>query len=207
MERARALNPGTPRLLTQYGVLLATLGRLPEAVAVLQQASLLDPLSADVPSELAIAYLGTGQLDLAEAAATHALELEPEHGRAARTLGFALLLQQRLPEAQAAFRRSTNPFFRDMGAAMVSHSMGRAAESQGALDRMLAQPTVLKGSYQIAQIYAWRGEAGRAFEWLGHALEERDPGLTYLKRDPVLRPLRGDPRFAALLKTLNLPED
>ena len=206
LERARALNPGAPRLLEEYAVLLTTLGRMPEAVPLLQRAALLDPLSAEVPTSLAIAYLGSGQLPLAAAAAAHALELEPEHGRAARTLGFALLLQGRLDEARTAFHRSSNDFFRAMGDAMVDHSLGRAAESQRALDSLLALPVVRKGSYQVAQIYAWRGEADRAFEWLGYAVEERDPGLTYLKRDPVMRALRGDPRYAALVRKLNLPE-
>ena len=206
MERARALNPGTPGLLEEYGALLTTLGRLPEAVGALQQAALLDPLSAELPTLLAIAYLGGGEFSLAEAAARHGLELSPEHGRAARTLGFALLLQNRAGEARAAFQRSSNEFFRTMGDALVEHSLGHAAASQRALDFILAQPYVRKASYQVAQIYAWRGQADLAFEWLGHALEARDPGLTHLKHDPVLRSLRGDPRYAALLRELNLPE-
>jgi tetratricopeptide (TPR) repeat protein len=207
LERARALNPGTPGLMEQYGVLVATLGRLPEALTALQQATSLDPLSADVATSLAIVQLGIGQLAQAEASAAHALELSPEHGRAARTLGFALLLQGRLPEARAAFHRSTNPLFAEMGDVLVDHSLGRAAESRRSLDRLLADPNALKGSYQIAQVFAWRGEPDRSFEWLGHAFEEHDAGLTYLKYDPVFRPLRADPRFAALLGRLKLPPD
>jgi serine/threonine-protein kinase len=205
LERARALSPGAARVLSQYGVLMATLGRLPEATAALEQASLLDPLSADMASSLAIVQLGTGQLALAEASATRALGLAPEHGRAARTLGFALLLQGRLPEATAAFRRSTNQLFVSMGEAMVEHSLGHAAASRRALDGILRRPDVGRGSYQVAQIHAWRGEADQAFAWLERAVETRDAGLIYLKCDPVLARLRGDPRFAALLRKLKLP--
>jgi len=206
LERARALKPGTPSLLELYAYLLSTLGRMQEAIPLLKQAGQLDPLSAEVQTSLAIAYLGMGQLPLAQEAASHALDLAPEHARAARTLGFALLLQNRPEDARAAFHRSTNALFRTMGDAMVDHSLGRAAESQRALDSILALPTVLRGSYQVAQVYAWRGETEKAFEWLGHALDAHDPGLTHLKRDPVMRGLRPDPRYPALLRRLNLPE-
>ena len=207
LERARLLNPGSPGILLNYGDLLATLGRLPEAITVSQEAAALDPLSADVPAMLSTVYLGTGQAALAEAAAKRALEISPEHERAARNLGFALLLQNRLPEARAAFHRSNHELFVSVGDVLVEHTLGHAAESQRVLDGILAKPYVLNGSYQIAQIYAWRGDVDRAFEWLGHAVEQHDAGLTYLKYDPLLRSLRGDPRYKALLKKMNLPVD
>ncbi len=207
LERARSLNPGSPGILLSYGSLLAALGKLPEAITSLQAAAVLDPLSADVPAALSMVYLGTGQSALAEAAAKRALEVSPVHGRAARNLGFALLVQGRLPEARAAFHRSSNELFASMGDVMVEHALGRPAESRRALDGILAKPYVLQASYQVAQMYAWRGEADHAFEWLGHAVEHHDAGLTYLKYDPLLRSVRSDPRFAALLRKLNLPPD
>jgi len=207
LERARSLNPGSPGILLYHASLLAALGRLPEAIIALQEAAVIDPLSADIPVWLSAVYLGTGQVALAEAAATRALEISPEHGRAARNLGFALALQDRLPEARAAFRRSTNRIFVRMGDVMVEHALGHAAESQRALDEILAPPGVLQWSYQVAELYAWRGEADRAFEWLGLAVEQHDAGLIYLKYDPLLRGLRDDPRFKALLRKVNLPVD
>jgi serine/threonine-protein kinase len=207
LERARSLNPGSPPVLTQYAALLAALGKLPEATAALEEAAALEPLSADIPVMASAVHLGAGRFALAEAAARRALEISPDHGRAARNLGFALLLQGRLPEARAAFHRSSNSLFVAMGDVMVDHALGHAAASQGALDAILAQPNLMQGSYQVAQIYAWRGEADRAFEWLGHAVEQHDAGLIYLKYDPLLRTVRGDPRHAALLGRMKLPLD
>jgi serine/threonine-protein kinase len=207
LERARTLSPGNPGILTQYASLVAALGQLPEAIVLLREAAALDPLSGDIPSVLSTIYLGTGQLQLAEAAARSALEIAPEHGRAARNLGFALLLQGRLAEARAAFHRSSNAFFAAVGDVMVEHTLGHAATSQRALDGVLAVPYVRQGSYQVAQAYAWRGEAGRALEWIGNAIDEHDAGLNYLSYDPFFRPLRGDPRFVALLRKLKLPVD
>ena len=206
LERARSLNPGSAAILLEHAALLATLGRLPAALAELQRATELDPLSAEAQFVLGAVYLGTGQYGLAEAAATRALGISPEFGRAARTLGFALLLQQRLPEARAAFHRSSNPLFVVLGDALVEHSLGHAAESRRALEAMLAIPDVQQGGcYQLAQAHAWRGELDGAFEWLGRAVAQHDGGITFLKYDPLLRNLRGDPRFAALLRKLKLP--
>jgi TolB-like protein/Tfp pilus assembly protein PilF len=207
LERARSLNPRSPDILLNYARLLAALGRLTEAISAGQQAAVLDPLSADVQYVLNTAYLGTGQLALAETAATRALEISPEYTRAARNLGITLLLQNRVPEARAAFHRSNHEFVIGMGDVMVEHWLGHPAESQRVLDRIFAGPWVEVAAYQIAQMYAWRGETNRAFDWLGRAAELHDGGLTYLKCDPLLRGLRGDARFAALLKKMNLPPD
>ncbi len=56
-------------------------------------------------------------------------------------------------------------------------------------------------------MFAWQGRTGRAFDWLGHAYDEHDAGLSYVKYDPFLSKLRGDPRYPALLKKLHLPLD
>jgi len=62
-------------------------------------------------------------------------------------------------------------------------------------------------AFQIAEGYAWCGDHDRAFEWLGRALEQRDPGPTMIKYSPLLRSLRGDPRYLALPRKLHLSTD
>jgi serine/threonine-protein kinase len=62
------------------------------------------------------------------------------------------------------------------------------------------------GAFQIAEVYAWRGEKNSAFEWLERAYAQRDGGLADIKIDPLLDSLRGDPRYKALLRTMKLPE-
>ena len=51
-----------------------------------------------------------------------------------------------------------------------------------------------------------RGETDKAFEWLDIAFKYNDGGLTFLKSDPLLARLAHDPRYAALLKNMGLPE-
>lgn len=60
-------------------------------------------------------------------------------------------------------------------------------------------------AYQIAEAYAFRKEADKAFEWLERAFAQRDAGLTFMRADPLLEPIRGDRRYGDFLKRMNLP--
>jgi serine/threonine-protein kinase len=78
----------------------------------------------------------------------------------------------------------------------------------GTTERIIARMRELFGdasSYQYAQIYAQAGNANRAFAEFDDAVRAKDSGLLLLKRDPFVDPIRGDPRYGALLKRLNFP--
>ena len=60
-------------------------------------------------------------------------------------------------------------------------------------------------AFEIAEIYAFRNQTDEAFEWLDRAYAQSDPSMMSTKMDPLLKSLHNDPRFAALLKKLNLP--
>ena len=60
-------------------------------------------------------------------------------------------------------------------------------------------------AYQYATIYAQWGNAPQSLNWLDTAVRVRDPGLVYLKADPLLDPLRNEPRFHAIERSLNFP--
>ena len=62
-------------------------------------------------------------------------------------------------------------------------------------------------AFQIAEIYAFRGESDKAFEWLERAYQQRDGGLAEMKGDPLLRNIEKDPRYTAFLKKMKLPLD
>jgi hypothetical protein len=62
-----------------------------------------------------------------------------------------------------------------------------------------------QAAYQIAEVYAFRGETDRAFEWLELTREHKDSGLPSIKGDPLLKNLYHDPRYAAFLKKVGLP--
>lgn len=61
-------------------------------------------------------------------------------------------------------------------------------------------------SYQFVQIYAQRAEPGRALDWLDAAYRVGDTGLHYMKVDPLVDPLRSEPRFKAMLARVKFPD-
>ena len=93
------------------------------------------------------------------------------------------------------------------GKSMALDALGRRAEADPVLARAEADPLIrVSGNYQVAEIYAHRGDRESAFKWLERARQARDPGfISYLKCDPLLSGLRSDPRYQAMLAQLNLP--
>jgi hypothetical protein len=84
------------------------------------------------------------------------------------------------------------------------YALGRKKESDVALSELITKHHA-DSAYQIAEVYAFRNQPDEAFEWLERAYAQRDGGLIGTKVEPLLKNLRGDPRFAAFLKKLNLP--
>jgi hypothetical protein len=93
--------------------------------------------------------------------------------------------------------------FRLVGQAKAEYSLGHVDVSQRILEELIAGKG---GPWEIAGVYAWRGENDKAFEWAERAYKERNGGLTWLKIDTNFRSLHGDARYRALLHKMNLPE-
>jgi TolB-like protein/Tfp pilus assembly protein PilF len=206
-QRALALSPESPDVQRDYSLfVLRPLGRAQEAIAAARRSAALDPLNGRAWGALGSLLVGAGQLNEAHEALNRSLEVNPDQTFAPYWLGIALLLEGQPAASLAAFQRSTSELRRLTGVALAQHDLGHAKESQQALDAVLSRYSH-GGAYRIAGVYAWRGEKDRAFEWLGRAHAEGDIGFALMKMDPLLRGLRGDPRYAALLKKMNLPLD
>jgi tetratricopeptide (TPR) repeat protein len=107
-----------------------------------------------------------------------------------------------LDEALATIRQEKVDEGQLSGLAAVYYAMGRKAESDEALKAMQTS-----GSYfpsDFARIYAFRGEPDRAMAYFEKAYETHDPFLWYIKGDPIVRRLEGDPRYRAFLRNMNL---
>jgi TolB-like protein/Tfp pilus assembly protein PilF len=205
-EKALAINPGDSAIQIHYAELLGTVGRLPAAVAAARKAIAIDPLS-----ELASRRLGQflyldGQNAAARQALGLALALNPESIYSRWHLGVVELLDGRPEQALAVFRQDKDPVFRLNGIALAEHSLRHTAEARGALDELIRTNAVQAADYQIAQVYAWRAEKDRAFEWLNRAFTRRDGGLVLVKVDPLLVSLHDDSRYEAFLRRMNLAQ-
>jgi tetratricopeptide (TPR) repeat protein len=186
-----------------YAYLLATFRRSADAIAMLHKALALDPLSAPAWRALALLLVHTGQLTDARVAAHRLAEVNPGGNN-----GFfgadADLFDGRTQEALEGYRREPGPYG-SVGEAMSEHTLGHAPESQRALDKLIKTEAESMG-YQIADVYAWRGENDKAFEWLERAYQRHDGGLGYVTYDRYLVNLHSDPRYTALLRKLKLSE-
>ena len=88
--------------------------------------------------------------------------------------------------------------------ALTYYALGRKKESDAALSELITKYHA-SNAFEIATIYAFRNQTDEAFEWLDRAYAQRDPSMMSTKVQPLLNSLHNDPRFAALLKKLNLP--
>jgi serine/threonine-protein kinase len=107
--------------------------------------------------------------------------------------------------ALAAVEKEHDEAFKSAALPIVYWGMGRRTDSDAALSK-LTDTYSDEQTYAIAEAYAFRGEKDQAFNWLDRAYRVHDPSLTWLKTDPLVDDLRSDPRFKALLRTMNLPE-
>jgi TolB-like protein/Tfp pilus assembly protein PilF len=203
LSRAIALDPGSYRTYTCYACFLASLGRLSEALEINKKAIELDPLSADTWFRRSIQLNAAGRLPEARKAAMRALEISPEHAFAWFNLGVTSLLESKPTAALAEFHKASKAR-REAGVAMAEHDLGHVKDSQRALNALVAG-YASTNAYQVAEVYAWRGERDAAFTWLERAHVQHDGVLVQLKFDPLLAKLRPDPRFAAMVRKMGLP--
>jgi TolB-like protein len=197
-KRALALEPRNVRALRSAAALAGTLGRFDEAIALGQRAAELEPTNAGIYYNLAILQRKGGQLDAALVNGRRALELDPNLPHGHFQLGAVHLLRGNLDDAMREFERETDDIARSRGLAMGQASAGRVAQSDRHLQALVERHR-LDAAREIAQVYAWRNERDKAFEWLDRAYAQRDVGLAELKGEPLFRNLEGDPRWAAFL--------
>jgi TolB-like protein/DNA-binding winged helix-turn-helix (wHTH) protein len=202
LKKAADLQPGSAVVLSYRAYLYECLGRLDEAIALTQEASILDPLRTN--AYLGALLLTAGRYDEAKASVEKALSMNQNLEGAHARLGAILLAQGHAQAALAEMDAEPGEWEKLTGQALVYHALGRTHDSEAALSRLIATHTE-DSPYQIAEIYAYRGKVDQAFAWLDRSYVKRDPGLNQLKLDPLLKNLRADPRYSDQLKKMRLP--
>jgi TolB-like protein/DNA-binding winged helix-turn-helix (wHTH) protein/Flp pilus assembly protein TadD len=202
LKKAADLQPGSAVVLSYRAYLYECLGRLDEAIALTQEASILDPLRTN--AYLGALLLTAGRYDEAKASVEKALSMNQKLEGAHAKLGAILLAQGHAQAALAEMDAEPGEWEKLTGQALIYHALGRTHDSDAALSKLIATHAE-DSPYQIAEIYAYRGEFDQAFAWLDRSYVKRDPGLNQLKLDPLLKNLRGDPRYSDLLRKMRLP--
>jgi tetratricopeptide (TPR) repeat protein len=181
---------------------MGALGEVDAAVKAAQTAVTLDPISADSHSNLATVLIAARRYTEAEAAARRALALDPNRAGSQGRLGAVYLLQERYDEARTAVEAESVKWVRLTGRTLL---LARTGQREAARRELTAfqKDSGDNASYQYAQIEAQLGDKDAAMRWLENARRVHDPGLTgQVFSDPLLDPLRGDPRFEKLLLDL-----
>jgi eukaryotic-like serine/threonine-protein kinase len=203
ISRALASSPRDPAILDFASRIAAGRGRLDDALRLVKASLSSDPLNPNTYQTQCVWLYFSGDLEGAENAARRSIELSPQATYAHYLLGQTLLARGDLQGALASMQAEAPDGGRDGGLAIVYHALGRKAESDAALARH-ARKYGDQWPYSVAQPYGYRGEADRAFDWLAKAYAKRDPDIRFLRDDPLLVHLRGDPRYKALLVKMNL---
>jgi serine/threonine protein kinase/tetratricopeptide (TPR) repeat protein len=208
-KRAIAADPNYATGHHWYGDFLAGRGRLAESLAEMSRAHQLDPLSLQIGIEWGwVSYL-MHRSDEAEAHIRQALELDPNYAQAHWRLGLVQIQQRRYPEAIASIQRAI-----DLGVFYPYAAAGLAFAYAVSGDRGAAMRTVndlkrrsdreLIPPFSIAAGYAGLGDATRGIEWLNRGIDQHDIYIPENFSEPLLDPLRKDPRFEEVLTRMGL---
>jgi TolB-like protein/DNA-binding winged helix-turn-helix (wHTH) protein/Flp pilus assembly protein TadD len=205
LRRAGVLEPGNATVLGNRAYLARNLGQLEKAIELRREAIALDPLRANFHLSLGYELFLLGRFDEAKAALQRAQELNPQLSSLHLTRGTILLLEGHQQEALAEMEKETGEWEKLSGESMAYYALQRREDSDHALNKLITTHQN-DCAYQIAEVYAYRQETENAFKWLDRAFQQRDSGAPDLKSNPLVRSLRGDPRYVELLKKMRLPD-
>jgi TolB-like protein/Flp pilus assembly protein TadD len=204
LERALAIDPKDSGSIWLKGYMANCEGRFDEAIAMHNESRDLDPLQADNYRQIGNADYRAGRLDAGIAVLTDAVKRLPGAPTVHYRLGLLLLAQHKPEAALAEFSLEQQSDFHLLGPPLALDKLGRKEEADKILAQALTRDTVVNGAaYQVALVYANRGDADRAFQWLERGVQQRDAGMLWMKYDPILRPLSHDPRFKTILAKMH----
>jgi serine/threonine-protein kinase len=216
-QRAMTLAPGNARVLRDYGPFAVAMGRTDAGIAAARRAVALDPLNVNSHIQLSGALLSARRYDEALAAYQDGLSLRPKNdlwwaASGGQLIYYALGDFEKMRAVCEGVGEAVKDFQDCL--ALAYHKLGRQADAETALARFKALEGNA-GAYGYATIYAQWGNTPKALEWLETALQVRNavcrrPSeagecLINLKTDPLLDPLRQEPRFQAIERELKFP--
>jgi adenylate cyclase len=204
-ERAIANDPNdaTAHQWFGNGPLIVT-GEFDRAIAEGKRAVELDPLSLVINTDLAVGYTMARRYPEAIEQFNRILAMDSRFYYARWAFGLALQCNGQLPEAIGQYKKAAELTDDPLVLAWLAQGYAKAGQRDEAL-KLRAQMEELAtkryvGAWSFAIVHLGLGENGKAIDDLERALRERsDPFITFIKVSPLFDPLRGDPRFQALL--------
>ena len=204
LTRAQQLSPWNATANDLMARVVVYLGQFQEAEKLARQAVELDPLAYQARTSLARILFNEGKVDEAEASARKAAELQPA---AAGNHRWQVFVAIQRGDGETALREAQfepNEGYRRFELALAHYARGERRAADEALAELIVKDRDFL-AYQIAEVYAWRGETDKAFEWLQVSLDNHDTGTLSVFINPFMRGLRHDARYKSLLTKIGLP--
>jgi TolB-like protein len=203
-DRAAALAPGNAQALRLGGQFAARMGHFAAGISAARRAVVLDPLNGSSHRALGYALLAARQYGDAATAFEASISLDPDYKEAYGYRGLAFYGLGDLEHARGSCETNRDHWVSRKCLAMVYDKLGRHADAEAELEKF---KTAFgdADAYEYATIYAQWDDRARALEWLDTAVRLRDPGLSNLKTDPLLDPLREESRVKAIERQLKFP--
>ncbi len=205
-QRALALDPTDLDVLRDAATFLVTLGRLDEALALQEAMVRRDPVNVSVLNNSGNSQRSAGQYDVAIASFRTVLSLSPGRGAAHCFLGTALMQKGDATAALAEIEQEKSEVWRMIGLPMAYCALGRKADADAALATLIAKFEKESPS-NIASVYAFCGDADKAFEWLDKAVTYQDPGLSEIVTENLFDKIHSDPRWLPFLRKIGKAPD
>jgi len=202
LQKALKVDPANGALLFSQANILRDQGRFTEAEELYKKSIELDPLGTRCLFSFSILYGYLGKYDDAIEQVRKALSIAPRPVHYSLLSNYYMLTQQ-FDKAIIEGQKS-DPFWRDYSLIPCLWSLNRKEESEASLKKFIKDYSDI-GAYQISELYVWKGENDKAFEWLNKAYEQHDPGLIEIKSSWFWRLLKSDDRYKKMLGKLNLP--
>ena len=203
-ERAIELDPNYANAHYFFGfTVLLALGEFDRAIAELRRAVELDPFSVVINANFGYAYIIARRYPEAIAQLQKTLELDPNFGHTYRCLGQALELSGQLDQAIVEYEKGCNVSDDDRIVMILAHAYALKGDREKALQRLnQAKDLEQQGgvwAYGVALVYLGLGDKNEAINWLERGYQNKEAArIGQIKVDPMLDPLRGDPRFEKL---------
>jgi adenylate cyclase len=201
-DHALQLDPSNANVLFSSAHLTRIVGNTDDTLAQFRDVLERDPLNLLHRRYVARVLYYAGRLTEAEAMIRQVLAMSASFPAAHYELGRILLARGQIPAAVAEFE-AEHSSWRPFGLPLGYHAQGRAADANAALAAQLKESA--GAEFQAAETYGFFGDADQSFYWLDQAVLKHDPGVQWLRGDPLLKTLTRDPRYAALLHRLKLP--
>jgi adenylate cyclase len=205
-QRALALDPTDPDVLHNAASFLGNLGRLDEALALDEAVARRDPVNATALYSLGNFQRQARRYDAAIASMRTVLSLSPGRGLAHSELATALMLKGDAPAALAEIEQEKSEGWRMIGLAIAYCALGRKADADATLNALIAKYEK-EAPYNIAYVYAFCGDADKAFEWLDKAIAYQDPGLGDIATENLFDKIHSDPRWLPFLRKIGKAPD